>query len=249
LQSFPASEKPSQKKVEIGDIEDVRRDAAPPSTAVDALETWHSPRINMFRVFATFWSFFVLGMNDGSYGVRFYPALNIFRKLTCRGFGSTCMKYLISPERSDASQLEAYYDLNYTVISLIFLSPFAGYTLAAAANNLVHVKFGQRGVAIVGPACHLVSYIAFSVHPPYPVLVIMFIVVGFGNGLIDAAWCAWIGNMANSNEVSGFLQASYALGATVAPLIATALISKAGLGWYAFYYIMVGHILYTEDKN
>lgn len=103
----------------------------------------------------------------------------------------------------------------------------------------MHVKFGQRGVAIVGPACHLISYIVFSVHPPYPVLVVMFIFVGFGNGLIDAAWCAWIGNMANSNEVSGVLQACYALGATIAPLIATALISKAGLGWYAFYYIMV----------
>jgi fucose permease len=103
----------------------------------------------------------------------------------------------------------------------------------------MHVKFGQRGVAIVGPACHLISYVIFSIHPPYPVLVVMFIFVGFGNGLIDAAWCAWIGNMANSNEVSGFLQACYALGATVAPLIATTLIQKGGVGWYSFYYIMV----------
>lgn len=110
----------------------------------------------------------------------------------------------------------------------------------------MHVKFGQRGVAIVGPACHLISYIVFSVHPPYPVLVVMFIFVGFGNGLIDAAWCAWIGNMANSNEVSGFLQACYALGATVAPLIATAMISKGGLGWYAFYYIMVSLLVFVK---
>jgi fucose permease len=67
----------------------------------------------------------------------------------------------------------------------------------------------------------------------------MFIFVGFGNGLIDAAWCAWIGNMANANEVQGVLQACYALGATVAPLITTGLISSGGLGWYSFYYIMV----------
>lgn len=67
----------------------------------------------------------------------------------------------------------------------------------------------------------------------------MFIFVGFGNGLIDAAWCAWLGNMANANEVQGVLQACYALGATVAPLIATGLISSGGFGWYLFYYIMV----------
>ncbi|KAE9367297.1 MFS transporter-like protein [Stipitochalara longipes BDJ] len=203
LQSLPASKSP-KKNPEITDLEQ-----SPPSTAVEALQKWNSPRINMFRVFATYWSFFVTGMNDGSYGAL-------------------------------VPHLEKYYDLSYTVVSLIFLSPFAGYTLASVFNNLMHMRFGQRGVALVGPACHLISYIVFAFHPPYPVLVVMFIFVGFGNGLIDAAWCAWIGNMANSNEVSGFLQACYALGATVAPLIATALIAKAGLGWYAFYYIMIG---------
>jgi hypothetical protein len=70
LQSLPASENPSQKKIEIGDLEDVRGDAAPPNTAVEALQTWHSPLINIFKVLATFWSFFVFGMNDGAYGVR-----------------------------------------------------------------------------------------------------------------------------------------------------------------------------------
>ena len=115
----------------------------------------------------------------------------------------------------------------------------AGYSLASIANNLVHVRFGQRGVAFMGPLCHIVAYVVVSIHPPYPVLVVMFIFVGFGNGLIDAAWCAWIGNMANANEVQGFLQASYSLGATVSPLIATALIEKTGAGWYGFYYIMV----------
>ncbi|PMD54818.1 MFS general substrate transporter [Hyaloscypha bicolor E] len=198
LQPLPAQNS-CEENDEVADLEET-----PPDSAVEALQKWNSPRINMFRVPATFWSFFVVGMNDGSYG------------------------------------LEEYYGLSYTIVSLIFLSPFAGYTIASGVNNMMHIKFGQRGVAIVGPACHLISYIVFSLHPPYPVLVVMFIFVGFGNGLIDAAWCAWIGNMANSNEVSGFLQACYALGATVAPLIATAMISKGGLGWYAFYYIMIG---------
>jgi len=69
----------------------------------------------------------------------------------------------------------------------------------------------------------------------------MFIFVGLGNGLIDAAWCAWLGNMVNANEVSGLLHGCYALGATVAPLIATAIITKGQLGWYVFYYLMVSY--------
>jgi fucose permease len=108
----------------------------------------------------------------------------------------------------------------------------------------MHVHFGQRGIALTGPLCHLVAYTVVAVHPPYPVLVVMFIFVGFGNGLIDAAWCAWIGNMANANEVSGFLQACYSLGATISPLIATAMVENGGLTWYTFYYIMVRLVLY-----
>lgn len=75
----------------------------------------------------------------------------------------------------------------------------------------------------------------------------MFIFVGLGNGLIDAAWCSFIGNLANTHEMSGILQACYALGATVAPLIATAMISSGGLGWYAFYYVMVSILFFPLD--
>lgn len=64
--------------------------------------------------------------------------------------------------------------------------------------------------------------------------------VGFGNGIEDSAWNAWVGNMQNANELLGILHGMYGLGATIAPLVATAMVTKAGLEWYAFYYIMIG---------
>src|ERR1700761_5168451 len=51
---------------------------------------------------------------------------------------------------------------------------------------------------------------------------------------------AWIGDMANANEVLGFLHGFYGLGAALSPLIATTLVTKAGWHWYEFYYLMVG---------
>lgn len=46
--------------------------------------------------------------------------------------------------------------------------------------------------------------------------------------------------MANPNEVLGFLHAFYGLGAVLAPLIATTMITKGQrLPWYYFYYVMV----------
>ncbi|KAG9635385.1 MFS general substrate transporter, partial [Aureobasidium melanogenum] len=117
--------------------------------------------------------------------------------------------------------LEIHYNLSYTIVSLIFLSPLIGYNLSALLNNSIHLRFGQRGVAFIGPICHLLAYIVIAVHPPYPVLVVVFAIAGFGNGLEDAAWNAWMGAMSNANEVLGFLHGIYGLGATIAPLIAT----------------------------
>jgi fucose permease len=69
--------------------------------------------------------------------------------------------------------------------------------------------------------------------------VVVFILAGFGNGIGDAGWNAWIGNMANANEVLGFLHAFYGIGGVLSPLISTTMIDKGNLPWYTFYYVMV----------
>lgn len=130
--------------------------------------------------------------------------------------------------------------MTYVVVSLIFLSPVVGYSSAALLNNTIHVRFGQRGVAAIGPTLHLLAYIGIALHPPYPVLIVVFVLAGFSNGLLEAAWNAWIGgNMANSSEVLGFLHGIYGLGAVISPLVATSMVEKADWPWYVFYYVMV----------
>ncbi|KAF5981413.1 tetracycline resistance protein [Fusarium bulbicola] len=136
---------------------------------------WNHPPINKYRTAATFWSFLVVGMNDGSYGAL-------------------------------VPLLEDYYHKNHTLLSLVFLTPFVGYAIASAINSLMHIS--------------------------------MYVLVGIGNGLADAAWCSFIGQMMNSHEMSGILQACYALGATIAPLVATGLSGDGMPGWYAFFYVM-----------
>ncbi len=111
------------------------------------------------------------------------------------------------------------------------------------------MKFGQRGIALIAPGAHLLAYIIICVHPPYPVLVLAFLLAGFGNGVADAAWNAWIGNMANANEILGFLHGFYGLGGTLSPLIATTMITKGDLPWYSFYYLMVSPTSRFETRR
>ncbi|KJZ71382.1 hypothetical protein HIM_09223 [Hirsutella minnesotensis 3608] len=136
--------------------------------------------------------------------------------------------------------LEVYYSLTYIIVSLVFLSPFVGYVSSALLNNRLHNKLGQRGVGIIGSASHLAAYAIIAAHPPYGVLVFAFALAGFGNGVSDAAWNAWVGNLANSSELLGFLHSFYGAGGVVSPLIATTLVTKASVPWYYFYYIMIG---------
>lgn len=124
-------------------------------------------------------------------------------------------------------------------MSLIFLTPFAGYSVAAFVNARIHAHYGQRGIAFIAPICHIITFAVLAAHPPFPVLIVVNAISGFGNGLTDACFCAWVGVMDKANAVQGCLHACYSLGALFAPLIATSMVVHYHLDWYNFYYIMV----------
>ena len=75
-------------------------------------------------------------------------------------------------------------------VALIFLAPFIGYTTAALTNNKIHMNYGQLGIAIVSPISKLVAYVTVALHPPWPVIVVVLMFSGFGNGLQDSGWNA-----------------------------------------------------------
>lgn len=131
-----------------------------------------------------------------------------------------------------------YPPLSYFTVSLIFVTPFVGYTIAAFLCDKLHTHYGQRGVAILSTITRIVPFIILSVHPPYPVVVSILALGGLGNGFLDAGWNAWIANLANGNELLGFLHGFYGLGATLSPLIATAMVTQYGLRWNEFYIVM-----------
>lgn len=109
-------------------FEDTSAAALPsPTTSTPQLTKWNSPRINIWRCFATFYSFIILGANDAAYGALI-------------------------------PYLETWYKVNYTIISLVFLSPIVGYALSAGLNNRLHTLYGQRGIAFMMSVSHLVAY-------------------------------------------------------------------------------------------
>ncbi|KND92713.1 Bypass of stop codon protein 6 [Tolypocladium ophioglossoides CBS 100239] len=135
--------------------------------------------------------------------------------------------------------IERYYDLNYATVSTIFLVPFLGYVTAALSNNWIHHRVGQRGIAFLGPVFRLVGYVPMALHPPFAVLPVLLVFTGFGNGIEDSAYNAWVGNMHQTNELLGIIHGSFGLGGTIAPLVASVMVAKLGLEWYTFFYVLI----------
>jgi fucose permease len=111
------------------------------------------------------------------------PAINMYR-VPATFWAFTLMGMNDATYGAIIYYLVDYYSLSYTVISLIFLSPFVGYNLSAVLNPTIHMKYGRRGVAIIGPALHIIAYVMIVVHPPFPVLVVAYCLAGFANGLL-----------------------------------------------------------------
>ncbi|KAL4794386.1 hypothetical protein BDV19DRAFT_379508 [Aspergillus venezuelensis] len=114
-------------------------------------------------------------------------------------------------------------------VSLIFMTPFEGYTLACTGVNKIHMKFGQRRLATLAPLCHLIPFIIMATVPHFSVLLVAYAFIGLGNGLIGAGWNTWISDMVNASTLMGLFHTSYGLGRVTSRRGATLELVASGL--------------------
>jgi fucose permease len=135
--------------------------------------------------------------------------------------------------------MSRYYNLTDLHVSFIFLCGPIGYVLASPSNASIHSLLGQRGIALIGPTLHTLAAVGIAAHPPFPIVLIAFVVNAMGIGLVDGSWCAWAGGLENANVVSGLLHGSYSAGAAAGPFVAGLSLGKAAMPWWDWYYVLV----------
>lgn len=83
------------------------------------------------------------------------------------------------------------------------------------------------------------AYVIIACAPPFPVVVIAYLFMGFGNAhnlALNNVFCA---NLADATVVLGLAHGSYGVGGIIAPIIATSMVSH-GILWARFYLITMG---------
>ena len=115
-------------------------------------------------------------------------------------------------------QVEKYYDLSYVVVSMLFITPLFGFLTSMVTLNIIHLRFGQRGVAIIGAFFRLAAYIIISLHPPFPVVALAYALTGFGMVLTIFSIHARRLKACAQETVSSMLRGMHGLGTFEMPM-------------------------------
>src|SRR5579884_1964904 len=135
--------------------------------------------------------------------------------------------------------LQAHYDVDKATIGLLFLSGALGYLIGAFNTGLFFDKLGQRLSLMLGAVSFLLGAAVVSRMPPFSVMVIMFLLLGFGIAVIDAGLNAYIAGLPRNTTLLNYLHAFYGAGAWLGPIVASAIL-VVGWGWNSVYLIGAG---------
>jgi fucose permease len=117
------------------------------------------------------------------------------------------------------------YGINNATISALFLTATAGYFVAALNNGPLVAKLGNRLCLLLGAALMLIGYGVISTRPPFALVLLALVPVGFGTALLDAGLNAYVAGLPQNTTRLNYLHAFYGTGALLGPIIASTFIA------------------------
>ena len=138
--------------------------------------------------------------------------------------------------------IEADYGLSYSEVSTIWMANACGFILVACLAHKIQDWFGKQKSLIFGTLCSVVMYSIVLSGCPFPLVVVGFFFGGIGLATVLAQGNVFLARMDKLSKYLSFYHGSYGAGATVAPLLATLLVSS-GAPWHYFYLLLLGMMI------
>ncbi|KAF2871733.1 major facilitator superfamily domain-containing protein [Massariosphaeria phaeospora] len=135
--------------------------------------------------------------------------------------------------------MEAHYQIQYAIMSMVFVGNAAGFIVAAFFTNTTLNRLGRAKTLVLAELLMLVAYIILVTTPPYPAVIVSFFLLGYGMAINIALNNVFCANIHPPSVILGVAHGSYGIGGTVAPIIGTAMVSK-GIMWSRFYLLPLG---------
>lgn len=131
--------------------------------------------------------------------------------------------------------LSSYYQIDKTIIGLIFITSSVGYFCSAFISSLLLEKLGKRIFLALGTLIFLLGALTFALELPFIVILATRFLLGFGVAMIETGLNAFIVEF-RSTPLMNSLHAFFGAGSLVGPLLATALLSR--WSWNSVYIVL-----------
>lgn len=121
----------------------------------------------------------------------------------------------------------AYYDLDYKVGSLWISDQFVGYLIGVLVAPLLTSRIGKRSTLVIAFGSLTVAQAAYSILPPWGLMLVIAPLAGLGFGMAEAIVGATIIELAEEKKKASsmaFLEVFFGVGALIMPLGAAYLI-------------------------
>lgn len=165
------------------------------------------------------------------------PEKNLWRVIAiclwsaCGGFSDAAPGALLP-------SMEAHYDINYAVVSLIWMSNAVGFILVACFSHKIIPWFGKRWSITYGIFLSVVAYSCIASGGPFPLTCVGFFLGGVGLATVLAQANVFLSKLDKQSKYLAFCHASYGAGATISPLAATSMVNN-GMKWNYVYIILL----------
>jgi MFS family permease len=149
----------------------------------------------------------------------------------------------------------SHYNINYGTVATIFLCNALGFVAAAFFVSTLSQKLGRAKTLVISEAFLMVGYTIIVTTPPFGVVAFSYVpqstkslydlpyfryfILGIGMAINLAIGQVFCANLANNTVIVGLFQGAYGFGGTIAPIIATTLVSRGYL-WSRFWIIELG---------
>ncbi|KAF8137341.1 major facilitator superfamily domain-containing protein [Boletus edulis] len=132
-------------------------------------------------------------------------------------------------------RIQKVYNLNFAVVSLIFVFACVGFLTGAFSNVVLNDRYGFGKVVLCRSVLQVIGYAIESAALPFPAFVLGYAINGIGLALQDAQANGFVASLKENAETKmGILHAAYGAGALSSPLVAT---QFAQLPHWSFHYL------------
>ncbi|HYO48794.1 MAG TPA: MFS transporter [Chloroflexia bacterium] len=130
--------------------------------------------------------------------------------------------------------IQGAFSIDKSTVSILFLFGTAGYLMAAFSSGLLVERLGTRLFLTLGGCAFVLGSAGVWVALSFPVMLVSFLALAFGVGVIDAGLNTYVAGLPNNTGLLNYLHACYGLGALIGPIVASAFLALS-IAWTAVY--------------